>query len=163
MARSRRPPASSSGSSSAYQRRNERARSLGYRNYYDYRIHNHGRTPPDAAAPTGADRARLRGHRGTEDLLRTLKPGAVIVVPEGLQSIPKDAKGRYSKIEVLVLREDGRSERFTIRRASYDRVVKILERMAAAGAMFSPAPSLDLRRLARVADRPDVDDEDEDE
>jgi len=162
MASNRQRPAGSGSSSSAYQRRNERARSLGYRNYYDYRIHNHGRLPPSAAAPTGADRARLRGHRATEDLLRTLRPGDVIVVPEGLQSIPKDARGRYSKIEVLVLREDGRSERFTIRRATYDRVTRILERMAASGAMFSPAPSLDLRRLVRVADRPD-DEEDDDE
>lgn len=103
----------------------------------------------------------MRGHRGAADLVRTLKPGDVLVVPDGLPDIRKDARGRYAKIEVLVLREDGRSERFTVRRRTYEQMARLLAAMSAKGAMFSPSPSLDLRRLVRVADRPDDDEEPE--
>jgi hypothetical protein len=164
MARPRRSTPASSSSSSAYQRRNERARAAGFKNYYDQRVRGGvGRARPDAAAPSGAELARARGHRGTADLVRTLRPGDVIVVPNGLPDIVKDAKGRYSKIEVMVLRDDGSTDRFTIRRKTYEQMAGVLEKMAAKGAMFSPSPSLDLRRLVRVADRLDVDEEDEDE
>lgn len=161
MAGSRRRPAGRSGGSAAYQRRNERARQLGYRNYYDYRIHDHGRRPPDEPPPAAgsAERTRLRGHRGPEDLVRSLKPGDVLIVPEGLAAIEKDRRGRYKRITVLVLRENGHADRYTIRRADYDRVAGLLERMADKGAIFSPSPSLDLRRLLRVSDRPDTKDE----
>lgn len=157
MAGQRRKPAPAAGGSSSYQRRNERARALGYRNYYDYRIHDHGRLAPNVAPPAAgsAERTRLRGHRGTADLVRTLKPGDVIVVPDGLPDVTKDAKGRYAKIEVLVLRDDGLSDRFTIRRRTYEQMAGLLEKMSGKGAMFSPSPSLDLRRIVRVADRPD--------
>lgn len=161
MARSRRPAPQKPGGSSAYQRRNERARAAGYRNYYDQRLHA-GRPPGADLPPKGsAERARLRGHRGTADLVRSLRPGDVIVVPNGLPDIVKDAKGRYAKVEVMVLRDDGSTDRFTMRRRTYEQMAGTLEQMAAKGAMFSPSPSLDLRRLVRVADRPDVDEEDD--
>jgi hypothetical protein len=163
MARARRSPPPNSGGSSAYQRRNARAQALGYRNYYDYRIHSHGRRPPSEAPPPpgSAERSRLRGHRGSADLVRSLKPGDVIVVPDGLPDVTRDAKGRYQKIEVMVLRDDGSTDRFTIRRRTYEQMAALLEKMAAKGAMFSPSPSLDLRRIVRVADRPDVEEADE--
>lgn len=138
-------------------RDNARARALGYRSYYDYRLHDNGRRPPDAPVPPAgtAERARLRGHRGTADLLRTLRPGDVLVVPDGLAAIAKDSKGRYARVDVMVLREDGRADTFTIRRATYDRMTRIVDRINASGAIFSPSPSLDIRRLLRVADRPE--------
>lgn len=164
MARPRRSRPAGSSSSSAYQRRNERARAAGFRNYYDQRVRGGvARARPDVAAPSGAELARARGHRGTADLIRTLRPGDVIVVPDGLPDIRKDQRGRYAKIEVLVLRGDGSTDRFTMRRKTYDQMAGVLEKIAAKGAMFSPSPSLDLRRLVRVADRPDVDDEEPEE
>lgn len=163
MARPRRPASPAAGGLSAYQRRNQRARAAGYRNYYDQRLH--AGAPPGAALPPkgSPERSRLRGHRGAADLVRTLRPGDVIVVPDGLPDIAKDAKGRYAKIEVLVLRDDGTTDRFTIRRKTYDQMAGLLDQVAAKGAIFSPSPSLDLRRLVRVADRPDVDDEEPDD
>lgn len=138
-----------------------RARALGYRDYYDYRLHGSGRVPPDRPAPPAgsAERAAARGHRGVRDLERSLRPGDVIVLPDGLASIGKDARGNYTRIRVLVVKDDGREQRFTISRAKYQRMVLLLERASAAGAIFSPAPSLDLRRLVRVSDRPEVDEE----
>jgi hypothetical protein len=95
--------------------------------------------------------------------VRTLKPGDVIVVPSGLPDIEKNAKGQYKAVDVMVLRSNGRTERFTVRRRDYDGMVDLLGKIAGKGAIFSPSPSLDLRRLVRVADRPDVDDEADDD
>lgn len=164
MARARRGSPGSTPRSVRTARDNARARALGYQSYYDYRLHGSGRIPPDQAppAPGTPERARARGHRGIRDLERSLRSGDVVILPDGLASIGKDARGNYTRIRVLVVKENGREQRFTISRAKYERMVKMLDRAAAAGAIFSPAPSLDLRRLVRVADRPDVD-EDEDE
>lgn len=146
-------------------RDNARARELGYASYYDYRLHGFGRIPPDrpAPAPGTAERAAARGHRGIRDLERSLRPGDTIILPDGLSAIGKDRRDNYTKIRVLVVKDDGREQRFTISRAKYQRMVQLLDRAAAAGAIFSPAPSLDLRRLVRVGDRPDVDDEEPEE
>jgi hypothetical protein len=163
MARSRRPSSAGTPRSVRTARDNARARAAGYKSYYDFRLHGSGRVAPGVAAPAkgSAERARLRGHRGAADLVRNLKPGDVIVVPNGLPDIAKDAKGRYAKIEVMVLRDDGSTDRFTIRRSTYERMAGLLEQMAAKGAVFSPSPSLDLRRIVRVADRPGLYDEEE--
>lgn len=48
--------------SAAWQARNAKAQSLGYRNYYDYRVHQYGKRPASEPAPTGRLLARLRGH-----------------------------------------------------------------------------------------------------
>ncbi len=159
MARPRRRPPSTSSGNASYKRRNERARALGYRNYYDQRLH--AGAPPGAALPPkgSAERSRLRGHRGGADLVRSLKPGDVIVVPDGIPDVAKDSKGRYAKIDLLVLRDSGRTDRYTVRRRSYESMAGLLEQTSAKGAVFSPSPSLDLRRLVRVADRPDRDDD----
>lgn len=164
MARARRGSPGGTPRSVRTERDNARARALGYASYYDYRLHGSGRIPPDQAppAPGTAERARARGHRGIRDLERSLRSGDVVILPDGLASIGKDARGNYTRIRVLVVKEDGREQRFTISRAKYERMVKMLDRASAAGAIFSPAPSLDLRRLVRVGDRPD-DDEDEEE
>lgn len=147
-------------------RDNARARALGYKSYYDYRLHGSGRIPPDVAAPApgSAERTAARGHRGIRDLERSLRPGDTIIVADGLSAIGRNQRtGRYDRIRLLVVRDDGREQRYTIRRASYDRITKFLERAHKAGAIFSPAPSLDLRRLVRVADRPDDDDDEPEE
>lgn len=146
-------------------RDNARARALGYRDYYDYRLHGSGRIPPEQAVPGPGtpERARLRGHRGVADLERSLRSGDVIVLPDGLASIGKDLRGNYRNIRVLVVKHNGRGQHFTISRADYDRMVKMLDRAATAGAIFSPAPSLDLRRLVRAGDRPELELEEDSE
>lgn len=135
-------------------RDNARARALGYRDYYDFRVHDSGRIPPGVDVPRG-QRSRARGHAGKADLLRTVKPGDVLVVPDGLGAVQKDRRGRFARIDLMVLGVDGKARRFTVRRQDYDQVVRLIDRLADKGSVFSPSPSLDLRRLVRVADRPD--------
>lgn len=137
-------------------RDNVRARGLGYKDYYDFRLHDMGRIPPDVDVSqlTPEERARRRGHRGVTDFLRGLEPGDVLIVPDGLSAIKKDEKGRFMQVRKLVIKDDGREQRFTLRRVSYQRMVEIIEAERKAGAVWSPTPSLDQRRLVNRRDQP---------
>jgi len=50
---------------------------LGYRNYYDYRAHNFGRSKPSEPAAKGEKLRRLRGHAAGGDLAKTLRRGKI--------------------------------------------------------------------------------------
>ncbi len=141
MARPRKPV------SRSYAKRNERARALGYRSYYDYRIHAHGKIPPDQPAPTGNTRARLRGHRSLSDLKQDLKPGTLVTV----QSTDRDPRtGRLKRADVLTVDEKGRQRtyRLTGAQLTVARINSLADVVERKGAVFSPSPSLDLRRVA---------------
>lgn len=129
--------------SPAYERRNARARALGYESYYDYRIHNHGRIAAGEPAPGGEARARLRGHRGAADLARELPAGSVLV-PIDQQRDP--ATGRLKWVEVEVDGPDGSRRRYRLRGRQLDR--KNLDRLWAtiqgAGATWAHNPSVNL-------------------
>lgn len=104
---------------SAWQKRNARARALGYRNYYDYRAHDYGSRPPSDPAAKGETLARLRGHRGSRDLERDLRSGRVIAMnPLRPDRDPTSGKVRSQPIEVVY--SDGSSRVFTLRGASLD-------------------------------------------
>ena len=131
--------------SAAYARRNAAARLLGYRSYYDYRIHNHGAIPPGERAPGGEARARLRGHRGAADYRASLSAETLVTV----QSTDRKADGQLTKVTLLVIYPGGRSRTFVLRgKALKSEQLKALVRdTEAAGAIFSPSPSLDVRRI----------------
>lgn len=138
-------------------RRNARAAQLGYRNFYDYRIHDYGRIPPGEPGATGETKQRLRGHRSRADLLRSLGPGDLISV----FSSERDTKtGRYKRVDLLVIDENGRQRSYRLgprqlRQVDLDSLITQVE---GAGAVFSPSPSLDIRRL-----RPDLDVQEEED
>lgn len=100
--------------SSAWERRNARARALGYRNYYDYRVHDFGRQPASAPAATGEDLARLRGHRGERDLLRYLA-GEPELADFRILSTKRDDRGRITSAEIELVDDEGRIRRFRVR------------------------------------------------
>ncbi len=99
--------------SSAWEARNARARSLGYRNYYDYRVHGYGADAPDAPAATGERLSRLRGHRSGSDLLSLAKRGEIalaLVIPTR-----KDPEsGKISEAAVRVTLDDGSEKEFRL-------------------------------------------------
>lgn len=129
--------------SPAYVARNLRAQALGYRNYYDYRIHGHGTVPPDRPAPTGETRQRLRGHRGPADLLRTNLDGALLTVTDHSE---RDSQGRYRWVELTVVDARGRQRTYRLsgRSLQGDRLQRTISAAQAAGGVLSPSPSLDL-------------------
>ena len=131
--------------SAAYNRRNARARALGYRSYYDYRLHDSGARPPSDPI-TAAMRAANRGHRSFADLTRALRgvePGGAQVAPLGLN---RDAKGRWTEIDVLVLYPDGSERRYVLRgkQASTANLERLRASLAAAGVTYLAAPSIDV-------------------
>jgi hypothetical protein len=95
-----------------WQRRNARARALGYRNYYDYRIHEYGRLPPSEPSPPGQRRAQLRGHRSPTDLERLLRSGRVELVLVNVAR--RDKKGRLQEVDVLVTDDRGRQTQYRL-------------------------------------------------
>lgn len=149
MARPRKPRKASP----TWDKRNEKARRLGYRNYYHYRTSDYGKRPPTAPRPTGARLRRLRGHIGRADFLASLGEGDLIIMPAGLSSIEfdpdlRDGQGAYREIVKLVIDGDtGQDRTYVLRNLTRDELVDTIEAEEAAGAIFSPAPSLDQRRL----------------
>lgn len=132
----------------AYRRRNERARALGYKSYYDYRAHGHGSTPPSAPRATGAQLRRLRGHASGADLAQTAdrRQGSLVVATLG----GRDGSGRYRRVDVTLIGDDGSETEFTLQgpQLRKDYLQALVDDLEAAGVVFSPAPSLDLRRIA---------------
>lgn len=131
-------------------RANARAQSLGYRNYYDYRIHGYGIIPP-AERISGEQLARARGHRSASDLKRDVGPGDVVSV---WTYGPRDKEGRYQWVDILLLDASGRERIYRLRgsKITARNLDKIAQAVDAAGAVVSPAPSLDIRRFADELD-----------
>lgn len=126
--------------SAAYERRNKRARELGFRNYYEQRT---------AGTKRGsAARAKARGHRSRSDFLSSLSEGDLIIIPSGLSSVERRPDGRYVLITKLVIDGDTGEERtYTLRNLTRAQLVATIADEEASGAVFSPSPSLDQRRL----------------
>jgi hypothetical protein len=154
MARPRKPQRKR-GNTPAYERRDARARALGYENYYDYRLHDNGRLPPGPIEMSPAERARRRGHRGRLDFLRSLGEGDLIIMPYGLSSVEFDddargGEGAYVEIVKLVIDGDTGADRtYILRNLTRDELADTIEEEERRGVIFSPAPSLDQRRLVR--------------
>ena len=154
MARPRRKPIPKGSPRSERTRRdNARARRLGYKSYYDYRLHGSGRVAPGPLRLSPAERARLRGHRGRADYLRALGEGDLILLPQGLGSVEFDpdargGEGAYVELTVVVIdAATGQEREYTIRNLTRAEMEAMIERQQDSGAIFSPAPSLDIRRL----------------
>lgn len=149
MARPRKP----ARPSAAWEKRNAKARALGYRNYYDYRAHDYGKQPASAPPAQGARLRRLRGHAGRADFLADLGEGDLIIMPNGLSSIEfdedaRDGEGAYVEIVKLVIDGDTGADRtYILRNLTRDELIETIAAEEAKGAIFSPAPSLDQRRL----------------
>lgn len=129
----------------SWDERNERARDQGYRNYYDYRVHNYGRTPPSEPAATGSGLSRLRGHRSYEDLHTEVKRGKVemfIATPEG----GRNPDGTYKKVVVTVVKKDGTQEEYRLKGKQMDKgkLSALKASMDAGGVLYVDTPSLDL-------------------
>lgn len=130
--------------SAAWDRRNARARALGYESYYDYRAHDDGRLPPGAPRQSGAELRRSRGHASLADLKQLIRSGcAVEVLPVGLE---RDAKGRWTKIDILVLVEGGAERHFLLkgRQASEKNLKELRDLLIEMGVSYQLAPSLDV-------------------
>lgn len=104
--------------SSYWERRNERARAAGYKNYYDYRAHGYGATPPEAERFKGERLRRLRGHAGAADLAAVVRSGRIelAIVDPG----SKDKDGRYRSARIVLTLDDGSERIFWLRGKALD-------------------------------------------
>ncbi len=130
--------------------RNARARALGYRDYYDYRLHDNGRIPPGPLKLTPEERERRRGHAGTSDFKRFIREGDLVDCD--VRAVDRDPRtGLYRRIEKRVIPppfQRRRRERvFTLTRLTRAQLIALIEYELQVGVIFSPQPSRDQRRL----------------
>jgi hypothetical protein len=141
-------------------RDNAKAKRLGYKSYYDYRLHASGQLPPRfAIAPFEVP--YLRGHKGGYAgrirFLVSLGEGDLIIMPSGVSATEFDegarkGVGAYLEIVKLVIDgETGADRTYILRNLTRDELIDTIEEEQRRGAIFSPQPSLDQRRL--VAER----------
>lgn len=130
--------------SQSWSRRNARARSLGFRNYYDYRMHNYGERPPSEPPARGTERAHLIGHRSPEALGRLADQGRIELVK--VEPKKKDDEGRWIEGNLRVVLSDGRQVDFPLKGKQMEagRMAKLYQRLVAGGATVIDSPSLDL-------------------
>lgn len=98
---------------SAWDKRNAAARAKGYRNYYDYRLHDYGKIPPAAPKETGTVAKRRRGTRGAAALRRQLgKPQQIALIVE----VPEahDQEGHWTRMRFIITRTDGRIDEYVV-------------------------------------------------
>jgi hypothetical protein len=133
-----------------WQKRNARAKELGYRNYYDYRAHDNGRLPPNLPALRGSELARSRGHRSAADLERLLRSGRVELVSTAHSF---DAKGRPVTIALVTLAPNGETREYQLRGDQPKKVARIIDDMGTDAPQLIGSP----KTLARFG--VDVDEE----
>lgn len=138
-----------------YARRQARARSLGYKGYYQRRT----------AGAEGEEKRSKAGHRGYRDLLRYLKAngeGAVVGIDAGASI--RSADGSWRIVHITVLGADGTERTFRVQGRNLDdaRIGELSAVIHDAGAVSSPNYPVDL--LSDDDEEPDEgDDDDEDE
>ena len=142
---------------------NARARGLGYKDYYDYRIHDNGRIPPGEPPLSGSERSRARGHAGRADFLRFIRANPdVYVLPVGLE---RRANGQWERIHIAVILPDGSERHYYLRSrpgtasdpTSQRNLEALRDELQAAGIYWVAAPSIDV--FADLDEPPDELDE----
>lgn len=101
--------------SAAWERRNERARAAGFRNYYEYRT----RRIPGAPKPPKEELRRRRGHSGEKPLERLIRSGRVELV-----SVVQIGYGDPPRFDVTVILKDGTQRSYFVRGSAGVRAVK---------------------------------------
>jgi hypothetical protein len=124
--------------------RNERARAAGYKNYYDYRAHNYGKSPPSAPRARGSELAMLRGHRSAADLERLIQSGRVELV-NTVTTV--NTQGRVG-VDVLVALSNGETREFRLNFKQAQAMGQLVDDLGADAPPIVGSP----RTLARFAD-----------
>lgn len=132
--------------SAAQQRRNARARALGFRNDYERRT----RGKPGAGKPSSEELRRRRGHPvGPEEFLDFIQPGDEVMLADHISKVDKTASGKFGTIRKLVVPKDvtRQPREFVIQNLTKATLRAMIQAEIAAGGELTPQPSLDQRRL----------------
>lgn len=106
-----------------WQKRNARAKALGYRNYYDYRAHDNGRIPPERPALKGPELARARGHASAADLSTLLRRKRV----EMLSVVATIDNRERLRVDALATLDNGQTMEFQLRERELARVRSVID------------------------------------
>lgn len=96
----------------AWQRRNREAQAKGYRNYYDYRIHDYGKRPPAEPVQKGK-RARKSGAHTAAAFKRALKtPDRLSLIVEAPRK--RGPGGEWQQIAFVAITSKGEIREYYI-------------------------------------------------
>lgn len=128
------------------ERRNTVARSKGYASYYDYRVRGQSKGTPTTARASGERLRRLRGHASGQDLRSAARDGDLLVASMG----GRNDQGQWTRVDITLIGSDGGEREYVLqgrRQVSKAYITQLVADLEAVGVIFSPAPSLDLRRM----------------
>ncbi len=139
MARPRRKP------ETPYQRRNKRARDLGYKSYYEQRVAGVPRGKRSIARGHSLDRWKKHGQAAK--MLKAIDAETTVSLVQPVSQIRRLANGVYPEIEKLLIGGDGMGRTFMIRNVTRRQLVDLIGEEIRRGASFVKAPSFDQRRI----------------
>lgn len=125
------------------------------RNYaaeYQRRLRSYAERNP------GASRQEARGHadEAQASFLRYIHEGDTVMLADHIETVKRRPSGRWDLIEKQVVPEDPQRpvKTFKLRGLSDAQLASMIKRELAKGAVLTPAPSLDQRRLLSKEERP---------
>ena len=131
------------------------ARKRGYASYYEYRaLYDSGRIPPGGTPLRKGERGAARGHGAGQEraFRRFIRAGDLLVCDVRAAVATYDAGrqlyGLVRKQVIPLLGSRRRVREFELRRISKAGLAALIAFEEQVGVQFSPAPSLDQRRLA---------------
>jgi len=95
-------------------RADERAQAKGYKNAYDYRIHEYGQIPPNRPPIPKGMRSYVRGHRSYFELLKRVKSDEGRGAIWALTPTRRNAKGQIIGGRVDLQLRSGRQEHYSV-------------------------------------------------
>ena len=102
-----------------YAARQARARARGFESYYGERVRGGARARPSAAAPSGVELRRARGHLSMADLVDLVERGKVETIAQ--TPGPRGAGGEYESAVIDVTLQNGDRLTFRLRARELER------------------------------------------
>ena len=121
-------------------RRNEIARSLGFRSAYDRRIRGGATATPETPKPEGAELTRARGHRADylTQILREIEPRSLIMVSTNLGNLERNERGNWDEIPVSAFTPDAEQIEFVLYDISEDELDWFIDELDYLDVDYSP-------------------------
>lgn len=106
----------------------------------------------------GLTRQEARGHvdEAQRSFLRYIKEGDTVMLADHIETVKRRPNGRWDLIEKQVVPEDPKRKvrTFKLRGLTDARLANMIRDELARGAVLTPTPSLDQRRLLSKEERP---------
>lgn len=128
-------------------RRNEIARSLGFRSAYDRRVRGGAAATPETPKPEGTELTRARGHRSDylAQILRSIPDRSLIMIGTNMGNLERNTAGNWDEIPVSAFTPSAYEVDFVLYDISEDELDWFIDQLDYLDVDYSP--NYDLRNL----------------